>query len=96
VRDARGFDPSVHFVPADRVVIQHPGDLMKINARAAEDIGDFRHGARRAMCQPVARHRRAVAQRVGPGIINRRCRGKIQNNDGNFGALHHRQHDLGE
>ena len=32
VRHARGFDPRVYFIPAHRIVVQHAGDLVEINA----------------------------------------------------------------
>ena len=60
VGHAGGFDPRIHFIPARRIVVQHPGDLMEINAGAMEDVGDFRHRAGAAMRQPFAGHRRAV------------------------------------
>ena len=91
LRDARGFDPRVHFVPANFIVVQHAGDLVKINFCAAENVGDFRHGTRGAKGEPVAGHRGAVAHFIEFFVINRGGGREVQNDDGNFGALHDRQ-----
>ena len=96
MRHTRGFDPRIHFVPANRVVVQHPGDLVEINPGAVEDVGDFRHGTRGAKRQPVTGHRRAVAHFVEARVINGRCRREIQNDHWHFRALHHRQHGRGK
>ena len=57
-------DPLGDFAPAGRVVVEHAGDLVKRNAGAVEDVGDFRHRAGRAVGQPLAGHPRAIAQPV--------------------------------
>ena len=88
VGDARGLDPRGRFVPANGVVMEHSGDLMKINFCAAENVRDFRDGTRGAVRQPVAGHRRAVAHRVEFFIINRDDRREVQNDDRNLCALH--------
>jgi hypothetical protein len=74
VRHARGFDPRVHLVPANRVIMQHPGDLMENQSRAVENVGDFRHRARAAMRQPFAGHGGAVAHFIEIRVVNRRRR----------------------
>src|ERR1039458_6849850 len=96
VCDARGLNPRAHFIPANGIVVQHSGDLMEINARAAENIGDFRNRTCGAMCQPVTGHRGAVAHCVKLCVINRRRRREVQNDDWNFRALHNGQHSRGK
>ena len=44
------------------------------------------------MCQPFAGHRGAVAHRVELGVINRRFRREVEDDDGNLGTLHYRQY----
>ena len=49
-----------------------------------EDVGDFRHGAGRAVGQPFARHPGAVAQRVEPRVVDGRARRRFSTITGTF------------
>ena len=64
--------PLVDLAPAVRVVVQHAGDLVERDARALEDVGDLRHRTGRAMGQPFAGHRGAIAQPVEGCVVDRR------------------------
>ena len=47
---------AIDFVPENRVIVEHAGDLMKGNAGAFEDVGNFRNGTGLTMRQPFAGH----------------------------------------
>ena len=79
----------IHFVPKHRVVVQRA--RVEGNSRAGEHVRDFRDRAGGTMHAPSAGHGRAVTHFVERRVINRRCGLEVQDNDGNFGALHHRQ-----
>ena len=69
-----GFNPGIHFIPANRIVVQDTGDLMEGNARPIEDIGNFRHRACAAILQPFPGHGRAIRQPVKTRIVDGRFR----------------------
>ena len=55
VSDPRGFHPFRDFIPGNRIVFQHAGNLEKRDLAAIENIGDLRHRTGLAVGQPFAR-----------------------------------------
>jgi len=81
-----GFDPFVNLLPALGVVAEHSRDLVKGNTGPGEQIGQFWHRARGAVCQPLGGHRCATWQGVEPLVVDRRLRLKIENKNRNLRA----------
>src|ERR1700745_1862861 len=54
-----GVEPFMNLLPALGIVVEHPGDLVKWDSSPGEDIGQFWHGARGAVRQPLGGHLRA-------------------------------------
>ena len=59
-----GVEPFLNLLPALGIVMEYPGDLVKWNSSPVEDIGQFWHGARGAVCQPLGGHLHAAGQGV--------------------------------
>ena len=72
VSHARRIQPLVDFVPRNRVVVQHPGNLEEGDVRAPEHIGNLRRGAGLAEGQPLARHLSAIGHGVEGRIVDGR------------------------
>ncbi len=83
-------------LPPGRGLVEHARHLMKRNACPLEYVGNLRHRAGRAVGQPLAGHRGAILQPVERRVINGRLGLKIQHHHGHAGALHQRQHGVGE
>ena len=81
-----GVEPFMNLLPALGIAVEYPGDLVKWNCSPAEDIGQFWHGACRAVCQPLGGHLLAAGQSVETFVVDRRLRLKIENENRNLGA----------
>ena len=91
VGHARGVDPGVDLGPAVGIVLQHPGDLVEVHARAAEDVGNLGNRTGAAVRQPLAGHRRAVVHAVERLVVDRRRGLEVEHDDRDARALDHGQ-----
>jgi hypothetical protein len=90
--DAGGIDPRVDLSPADGIVVEHAGDLVKAYAGAFENIRDLRNRTGGTMGEPVAGHLCPVAEAVEAGVVDRWRRCEVEDDYGHLRALDHGQH----
>src|SRR5207302_1784500 len=69
-----GVEPFMNLLPALGIAVEYPGDLVKWNSSPAEDIGQFRHGARGAALTLLERKASAVHQDLETVPSMRRAR----------------------
>ena len=92
VGHTRGFDPLGNLVPADGVVVEHAGYLVKGDSRPIEDAGDLGHGTGGTVGQPLAGHLGPVAHAIELRVVDRRTGLKIEDDHRHSGPAHYRQH----
>ncbi len=96
VRHPGGFDPTIDLGPTRRIIAQEARHLVKGEAGATEDVGNFRDRTGGTKGQPLARHAGAVGHFVEGRVINRRFRREIENDQRHLGPPYHRQYGGGE
>jgi hypothetical protein len=91
--DTRRCQPLLDLLPGEGF-IEDAGDLVEVNLRTLEQVGDLRNRTGRTMSEPLAGHGGAIFQAVEGPVIDGGFGLQVEHDDRHAGALNERQHGV--
>jgi len=77
----------LYLIPAQRIVVEHAGHLVKGNFQPAQNIGNLRHRAGAAVGKPFTGHRGAIFHGIELRVVDGSSGLQVQQNHRQLSAL---------